>query len=98
MDPWASIRSIAINPTNSRIIVAGDWHTGVYVTATGTEPWQCLNSGLSTRAVTSLAYSHDGRVLYAATDGGGLFRASPGDVQDGVPDLEDDLLREAGRQ
>ena len=76
MDPWASIRSIAIHPRDSRVVVAGDWHSGIYYTSTGTGPWRPANEGLTTRAVVSLLFSADGSILYAATDGGGLFRAS----------------------
>jgi len=33
-----------------------------------------INDGLSTRSVTALALSIDGTVLYAATEGAGVFR------------------------
>lgn len=75
MDQTASIHSIAINPANPKIVVAGDWRSGVYYTNTGREPWTPANQGLSMRAVTSLLFSHDGAVLYAATEGGGVFKA-----------------------
>jgi photosystem II stability/assembly factor-like uncharacterized protein len=90
MDPYASIHSIAINPANPKIVVAGDWHTGVYFTSTGTEPWTLANQGLSMRAVTSLAYSRGGGVLYAASEGGGLFKAYPDSDKDGLPDIDED--------
>lgn len=90
MDPWASIRSVAINPANPRIVVVGDWHSGIYQTSNGTAPWTYANLGLRTRAVTSLLYSKGGGVLYAATDGGGVFRACPDRDQDGLPDIMED--------
>jgi len=40
----------------------------------GGESWTPINDGLSTKAVTSLALSADGWVLYAATSGEGVFR------------------------
>ncbi len=36
--------------------------------------WHIINKGLSTRAVTKLAISADGKVLYASTSGEGVFR------------------------
>lgn len=75
MDPWASIRSIAVNPLIEGFVVVGDWHSGVYFTETGTQPWQASNHDLSTRAVTSLLHSAGADLLYAGTDGGGVFRA-----------------------
>lgn len=76
MDPWASIRSIAIHPKDPGIVVAGDWHSGIYYLLPGGGPWRPANAGLSTRAVTSLLFSADGSVLYAATDGGGVYVCS----------------------
>jgi hypothetical protein len=62
-----------------------------------------MNEGLTTRAVTSLDISSDGRVLYAATAGEGVFRLlisagdSDGDVaplgnSDGTVNVGDALV------
>ena len=98
MDPYASIYAIAINPANPKVVVAGDWHSGVYHTSNGTAPWTPANEGLSMRAVASLAYSRGGGVLYAATEGGGLFRAYPDSDKDGLPDIKEDRNDDGLRQ
>ena len=72
--PWTSIWSIVIDPTNSQIIYAGDHQSGVYMSTNGGSTWVPINEGLSTRAVTAMAISSDGKVLYAATEGEGVFR------------------------
>ena len=74
MDPMASVRAIAIDPTNPEVVYAADLRTGVYRSADGGKIWVKLNEGLRTRAVTALAISADGTVLYAATEGEGVFR------------------------
>ena len=72
--PWTSIRSIVIDPVDTQILYAADFYLGVYMSTDGGESWTPINEGLSTKAVTSLALSADGRVLYAATSGEGVFR------------------------
>jgi hypothetical protein len=74
--PWTSVRSIAIDPTNSQTIYAADYHSGVYMSPDGGNTWSVANEGLSTRAVSALAISADGKLLYAATSGEGVFRQS----------------------
>ena len=72
--PWTSIRCVVIDPVNTQIIYAADLYLGVYMSTDGGESWTAINNSLSTKAVTSLALSTDGRVLYAATSGEGVFR------------------------
>jgi photosystem II stability/assembly factor-like uncharacterized protein len=79
MDFEASIRAIAIDPTNSQVIYAADRRTGVYRSDDGGENWVKINEGLETRAVNALAISSDGKVIYAATEGEGVFQL--GEVQ-----------------
>lgn len=74
MDPQAAIRSIVIDPTNSQVVYAADLRTGVYRSEDGGKMWVRINDGLRTRAVKALAISTDGKVLYAATEGEGVFR------------------------
>jgi hypothetical protein len=38
------------------------------------QQWVATNKGLSTRAIVDLEISADGKVLYAATTGEGVFR------------------------
>lgn len=76
--PWTSVRSIVIDPTNSQTIFAADYHSGVYISTDGGDTWYAANQMLSTRAVSALAISGDGTILYAATSGGGVFRLTLG--------------------
>ena len=74
IDANASIRSIVVDPSNSEIIWAGDCFSGVYYSMDRGASWILANNGLRTRAVTALSISANGKVLYAATDGEGVFR------------------------
>jgi len=72
--PWTNIVSIVIDPVEPQTLYAADLHLGVYMSTDGGASWTPINEGLSTKAVTSLALSSDGWVLYAATSGEGVFR------------------------
>lgn len=72
--PWTSVWGIVIDPTNPRTVYAGDHSSGVYLTTDGGANWSPINEGLSNRAVTELAISSDGIFVYAATEGGGVYR------------------------
>jgi hypothetical protein len=72
--PWTTVRSIVIDPTNRQAIYAADYSSGVYLSTDGGMNWETINDGLSTRAVSALAISGNGKVLYAATSGQGVFR------------------------
>lgn len=78
MDPEASIRDILIDLTNPQVLYAADIRTGVYRCNDGGKLWARINEGLRTRAVNALAISSDGRTLYAATEGEGVFRLDIG--------------------
>ena len=78
MDTGSSIHSIVINPTNSQIVFAGDIHSGGFRSDDGAKTWVRINNGLRTRAVSSMAISADGTMLYAATQGEGVFRMELG--------------------
>ena len=71
--PWTAIWDIAIDPTDPQTIYAADHTHGVYQSSDGGSNWSPLLEGLSTRAANALAISADGRVLYAATEGEGIF-------------------------
>ena len=74
MEPMASIWSIVIDPSDSRIVWAGSRHHGVYRWDYIEQRWIQFNKGLSTRAIVDIAISRDGRILYATTTGEGVFR------------------------
>lgn len=72
--PEASVSDILFDPANPQIMYAADLHSGVYRSGDGGRTWNAVTGGLSTRAVNALAISADGGHLYAATEGGGVFR------------------------
>lgn len=74
MDPEAAVRSIVIDPNDSEIVYASDWSSGVYRSGDGGKRWAHINDGLRTRAVHKLAISKDGSLLYAGTQGEGVFK------------------------
>jgi len=75
--PWSAVWGIAIDPRNSQVIYAADHYAGVYMSTNAGCNWIPLNDGLTMKAVTHLAISSDGGTLYAATEGGGVFRCPP---------------------
>ena len=74
MDPNEAIWALEVNPVNTDVVWAGSNKTGVYRWDAGEGLWMHVNAGLRTRAVTDLAISNDGEVLYATTWGEGVFR------------------------
>ena len=74
MNPETSVNDLVTDQANSGVIYAATPDSGVYVSTDGGGTWTAINDGLLTRAAVSLALSTDGRVLYVATTGGGVFR------------------------
>lgn len=69
-----SLHDILFDPAGSAVVWVSDVLSGVYRSTDGGLTWTPISPGLSTRATTGLAISADGRHLYAATNGGGVFR------------------------
>ena len=74
LNPEALISSIAIDPSHPKVIYVADMFTGVHRSLDGGETWRAFNEGLGMRAVYQLAVSENGGTLYAATEGGGVYR------------------------
>lgn len=74
MPPETSVRDIVSDAAHPGVIYAATRDSGVFVSLDGGASWQAINAGLQTRAGVDLALSADGRVLYLATEGGGVFR------------------------
>ncbi len=74
MNPQASVSDIVFHPADPAVLFAADRLSGVYRSGDGGALWQPMSDGLRTRAVNDLAMSSDGRQLYAATEGEGVFR------------------------
>jgi len=86
MDPGATILSIVVDPTDSQILYAADQNAGVYRSANGGTQWLSINTGLRMRAVNALAISSGGEMLYAATEGEGVFRLDLWELNDNPTD------------
>jgi len=71
--PWTSIDALAMD-MSSEIAYTADFSLGVYVSPDGGASWHPINYGLTNRAVCALSLSPDGRTLFAATSGGGVYR------------------------
>ena len=70
-----SVVSIIFNPiASTHQVYAGEDATGFYISNDDGQTWQLFNTGLSIRAITGLATTPDGSAVYAATNGGGIFR------------------------
>lgn len=70
----AHVFSVVLNPQDPDEIYLGEWHGGIYRSTDGGASWSRINTGLSTRAVQSLAFSDDGSTVYAGVKGEGVFR------------------------
>jgi photosystem II stability/assembly factor-like uncharacterized protein len=70
----ARITSIVFDPSDPATAYASDSFSGVYRSTNAGVGWKALNTGLGMRAVNALAISSDGLHLYAATEGGGVYR------------------------
>ncbi len=70
----AFVSDIVFDPTNPQNVYAADRFSGVYRSQDGGQSWQAFNDGLLMRDVNKLAISSDGAHLYAATEGGGVYR------------------------
>ena len=103
--PEATVPSVVFQPGNPQVVFLSDTKSGVYRSDDGGSTWTILNQGLTTRAVNRLAFSADGLHLYAASEGGGVFRldlngqppmsaappAAPASVQTSAPPGTDSL-------
>jgi photosystem II stability/assembly factor-like uncharacterized protein len=74
MAPEARVSDIIFDPKNPQVLYAAENFSGVYQSTDSGQTWRKINSGLRTRTVNHLAISADGLYLYAATEGGGVYR------------------------
>jgi photosystem II stability/assembly factor-like uncharacterized protein len=80
----ATVTSIVFSPTDPDLMFLADIFSGVYRSGDQGGTWAPINDRLRTRATNVLALSSDGQHLYAATEGGGVFRLDLSGVAVGV--------------
>ena len=73
MDNNQSVWALVVDPLD-RKPWAGTRESGVFRWDSLEQQWVPVNKGLSTRCVVDLEISNDGKVIYAATTGEGVFR------------------------
>jgi photosystem II stability/assembly factor-like uncharacterized protein len=72
--PESRISDIIFDPKHPQLLYAADSLSGVYQSTDSGRSWQQINSALHTRSVNRLVISTDSLHLYAATEGGGVYR------------------------
>ena len=74
MAPESHITDILFDPRDPQVLYAADSFSGVYRSTNGGRLWRQINTALDMRAVNRMAISTNGLHLYAATEGGGVYR------------------------
>jgi photosystem II stability/assembly factor-like uncharacterized protein len=74
MNANENIWSLVFEPAWPGVVWAGSMNSGIYRWDPIESLWTLQNDGLEMRAITRLAFSNDGSVLYANTWGGGVYR------------------------
>jgi photosystem II stability/assembly factor-like uncharacterized protein len=74
MEPNASVADIVVDPRRPGVVYAADLRSGVYRISGGSTGWARINHGLEMRSVNHLGLSNDASILYAATEGNGVYR------------------------
>jgi len=74
MEPNAQVADIVLDPSDPDVVYAADLLSGVYRFVSGSGKWERINHGLKLRSVNALAFAPDGSILYAGTEGNGVYR------------------------
>lgn len=74
MPPEGIITAIEVDSNDSNVVYVGTLNSGLYYSLDGGQTWTASNNGLFNRAIRDLSLSMDGSVLYATTEGAGVFR------------------------
>lgn len=74
LSPEVNAQALAIDPMNPERIFLGDRRSGVFASTDAGRTWRLINDGLRNRAVQVLEISADGHMLYAGTQGEGIYR------------------------
>ncbi|MGW8121589.1 YCF48-related protein [Roseivirga echinicomitans] len=65
--------ALEVHPLNASIIMAADWWSGAYLSLDGGVSWNLTNTGLKTKILRDIEFSNDGKFVYAASEGRGVF-------------------------
>lgn len=68
------IKALVVNPTRPDLVYAGSYASGVYISTNGGASWTVSNNGLRNRSIRALTISAEGNVVYAGTNGEGVYR------------------------
>ena len=74
VDPNVTPSRILPDPHHQGVVYVATAHGGIFYSTDSGQRWQPLNQGLNFRDFRNLALSADGSVLYAASQGAGVFR------------------------
>jgi len=75
-----SYLTLELDVNNPQTLYAGSAGGGVLVTTDSGQSWNALNEGLINKTVTSISIDPiDNKIIYAGTEGGGVFRIDQND-------------------
>ncbi|HEY4230234.1 MAG TPA: hypothetical protein VGO79_08675, partial [Thermoanaerobaculia bacterium] len=67
---------VAVDPNDSRVVLAGTAGAGVFVSLDGAGTWAAAGSGVVGAIVDSLAFSRSSSTAFVGTHGDGVFRST----------------------
>jgi hypothetical protein len=73
ISPNANVVDIVVNPARPVEMFAADSFSGVYRFDVNGNRWRRINQGLKMHCVNHLAFAADGSILYAGTEGHGVY-------------------------
>ncbi|MBT3222823.1 MAG: hypothetical protein HN348_27415, partial [Proteobacteria bacterium] len=76
--PEIEITDVVVDTAHADVVYASSQNAGIFFSKDGGMTWNVHNEGLTNRDVWCLALTADGGVLYAGTNGAGVFRLGSG--------------------
>jgi hypothetical protein len=83
MSATEPVSALVVSPVDANVVYAGSRASGVYLSTNAGASWTLDSTGLRQRAIQALSLSASGTVLYAATQGEGVYRL--GSVPSQIP-------------
>jgi photosystem II stability/assembly factor-like uncharacterized protein len=94
LPPETQAMDLVLAPTNPRTLYLGTLDSGVFISTDAGSTWHAMSEGLTNRAVEDLEISQDGAVLYASTEGAGVFRFGTAPTPPAGQETDSDLAGE----